>query len=117
MKNLTNSLPDLGYLNLDRAKDVFFQLSPAQLVEAALKRHEGVLADSGALAIDTGEFTGRSPKDRFIVDDAITHDAVWWSDINLKFTPEKFEALYNKVTAYLQGREIFVRDCTVCADE
>ncbi|MDB5145101.1 MAG: pckA, partial [Mucilaginibacter sp.] len=72
MKNFSNKLPDLGYLNLDRAKTVFYQLTPAQLVEAALQRQEGVLAETGALAIDTGEFTGRSPKDRFIVDDAIT---------------------------------------------
>src|ERR1700744_3455793 len=117
MANQTNQLPGLGYLGLDRVGEVFYQISPAQLVEEALKRNEGTLADSGALAIDTGEFTGRSPKDRFIVEDSITRDAVWWSDINLKFSPEKFDALYNKVTAYLQGREIFVRDCSVCADE
>src|ERR1700748_445181 len=117
MKNLTNSLPDLGYLNLDRAKDVFFQLSPAQLVEAALKRHEGVLADTGALAIDTGEFTGRSPKDRFFVDDAITHDTVWWGEVNIKFDSNKFGVLLKKVTDYLNEREIFVRDSSACANE
>jgi len=117
MANQTNQLPDLGYLGLDRVGEVFYQLSPAQLVQEALKRNEGTLADSGALAIDTGEFTGRSPKDRFIVEDDVTRDSVWWSDINLKFAPEKFDALYNKVTAYLKGREIFVRDCFVCADE
>src|ERR1700709_2044383 len=117
MKNLTNSLPDLGYLNLDRAKDVFFQLSPAQLVEAALKRHEGVLADTGALAIDTGEFTGRSPKDRFIVEDTITRDTVWWGEVNIKFDSKKFDTLYRKMTDYLADKEIFVRDSSACANE
>ncbi|HTD98412.1 MAG TPA: phosphoenolpyruvate carboxykinase (ATP) [Mucilaginibacter sp.] len=117
MKNFSNKLPDLGYLNLDRAKDLFFQLSPAQLVEAALKRGEGVLAETGALAIDTGEFTGRSPKDRFIVDDAITHDTVWWGDVNIKFDSNKFDALFQKVTGYLSEREIFVRDSSACANE
>lgn len=117
MKNFTNRLPDLAYLRLDRAKATFFQLSPAQLVEAALKRSEGTLAESGALAVDTGEFTGRSPKDRFIVEDDITRDAVWWSDINLRFDSDKFDALYNKVTDYLAEGEIFVRDSSVCANE
>jgi phosphoenolpyruvate carboxykinase (ATP) len=117
MKNFTNRLPDLAYLKLDRAKATFFQLSPAQLVEAALKRDEGILAESGALAVDTGEFTGRSPKDRFIVEDDITRKAVWWSDINLRFDSDKFDALYNKVVDYLAEREIFVRDSSVCANE
>src|SRR6201996_2232561 len=117
MANQIHQLPGLGYLGLDGVGEVFYQFSAAQLVDAALKRNEGTLADSGALAIDTGEFTGRSPKDRFIVEDNITREAVWWSDINLKFSPAKFDALYNKVIAYLEGRDIFVRDCAVCADE
>ncbi|MBS1504024.1 MAG: phosphoenolpyruvate carboxykinase (ATP), partial [Bacteroidetes bacterium] len=117
MKNLANRLPDLAYINLDRAKDVFFQLSPSQLIEAALKRGEGVLADNGALAVDTGEFTGRSPKDRFIVDDELTHDNVWWGDVNIKFCSERFDILLKKVTDYLSDREIFVRDASVCANE
>lgn len=117
MKNFINKLPDLAYLNLDRAENVFFQLSPAQLVEAALKRNEGKLTENGALAIDTGEFTGRSPKDRFIVDDAVTHNTVWWGDINIKFDSSKFDTLLQKVTDYLSEREIFVRDSSACANE
>ncbi len=117
MKNSSKRLPDLGYLNLDRAKAIFYQLSPAQLVESALQRGEGTLSESGALAVDTGEFTGRSPKDRFIVDDAITHDAVWWGDVNIKFNSDKFDLLLGKVTDYLSSREIFVRDSSACANE
>jgi phosphoenolpyruvate carboxykinase (ATP) len=117
MKNSNNRLPDLSYLNLDRAKTILYQLTPAQLVEAALKRDEGVLAETGALAIDTGEFTGRSPKDRFIVDDAITRDTVWWGSVNIKFDSEKFDTLLEKVTDYLSEREIFVRDSSACANE
>src|SRR5437588_9909482 len=98
MKNSSNTLPDLAYLNLDRARTILFQLSPAELVEAALKRNEGTLAANGALAVDTGEFTGRSPKDRFIVDDDITGKTVWWNDINIKFDIERFDALFIKVT-------------------
>lgn len=117
MRNASKNLPGLGYLNLDRANAIFYQLTPAELVEAALLRHEGVLSDTGALAIDTGEFTGRSPKDRFIVEDDITRDTVWWGEVNIKFDAKKFDTLYNKVTDYLREREIFVRDSSACANE
>jgi phosphoenolpyruvate carboxykinase (ATP) len=117
MKNRTNQLPDLGYIKLDRARNVYFQLTPTELVEEALKRNEGILADTGALAIDTGEFTGRSPKDRFIVEDHITRDSVWWGKVNIKFDADKFDALLQKVTGYLADRDIFVRDSCACANE
>jgi phosphoenolpyruvate carboxykinase (ATP) len=117
MKRNTDAIPDLGYLQLDRARNVFYQLNAAELVDAALKRSEGVLADTGALAIDTGEFTGRSPKDRFIVEDDITRKSVWWGKVNIKFDVDKFDALFKKVTAYLADRDIFVRDSSACANE
>jgi len=117
MRNRTNQLPDLGYLMPDRAGNIYFQLTPAELVEEALKRNEGVLADNGALAIDTGEFTGRAPKDRFIVEDDLTKNTVWWGKVNLKFDSEKFDALLKKVTGYLADRDIFVRDSCACANE
>lgn len=117
MINSTTQLPDLGYLRLDRARNIYYQLNPVELIEEALKRNEGVLADSGALAIDTGEFTGRSPKDRFIVEDDITRDTVWWGKVNLKFDSAKFDALLQKVIAYLADKDIFVRDCCACANE
>src|ERR1019366_110629 len=74
------------------------------------------LTDTGALAVDTGEFTGRSPKDKFVVYDGITKDTIWWGDVNYKFDTEKFDNLYNRVTAYLSGKEVYVRDCFACAD-
>lgn len=103
-------------LNLKNVAAAYWNLSPAELVEETIIRGEGFLTDTGALAVDTGEFTGRSPKDKFIVYDNITKDTVWWGDINIKFDPEKFDALYNRVAAYLSNREIFVRDCSACAD-
>ncbi|MGF1924746.1 MAG: phosphoenolpyruvate carboxykinase (ATP), partial [Bacteroidia bacterium] len=107
---------DLSYLNL-RAKTVRYQLSVADLVDDALKNGEGTLASSGALAVDTGKFTGRSPKDRFIVCDDITENAVWWGDINIKFTPEHFDALYDKVVDHLSEKRIYVRDAYACASK
>lgn len=107
--------PNLSYLNLDSDK-ALFQLNVAQLVEEALKNEEGTLADSGALAIDTGKFTGRSPKDRFIVCDDITQDTVWWGDINFKFDPENFDSIFKKITAHLNQSDFYVRDAYACAD-
>lgn len=108
--------PDLSYLNLNSDQSLY-QLDVAQLVEEALKNGEGTLADTGALAIDTGKFTGRSPKDRFIVCDSQTEESVWWGDINIKFSPENFDALLEKVTNYLNQQKYYVRDAYACADE
>ncbi len=96
---------------------VHYQLSPEKLHEATLEKKQGVEADSGALAINTGEFTGRAPKDRFLVMDEVTKEDVWWGDINQSFDAEKFDLLYNKVIDYLSGKELYARDGYVCADE
>lgn len=116
MNKISTSTPDLSYLNIS-SSNIYYQLEPAELVERAVLNGEGTLADTGALAIDTGEFTGRSPKDRFIVDDEITADSVWWGDVNIKFSPAKFDALYNKVINYLADKDLYVRDSYACADE
>ncbi|HLT52697.1 MAG TPA: phosphoenolpyruvate carboxykinase (ATP) [Flavobacteriaceae bacterium] len=109
----TISLERYGIKNAN----IQYQLTPEQLHDITIKKGQGQEASSGALAVNTGEFTGRSPKDRFIVEDATTRDRVWWGNINIPFDSEKFEKLYNKVTNYLSGKEIFVRDSYACADE
>ena len=105
----------ISALGLSNVAAAYWNLEPAQLIEETIVRGEGVLADTGALAVDTGEFTGRSPKDRFIVEDEITKNAVWWGDINIKFDADKFDALYNRVTSYLSGKEVYVRDASACS--
>lgn len=114
LKPSTSNLKELGLGNVANA---FWNLTPAELVEETIMNGQGVLADSGAIAIDTGEFTGRSPKDRFIVLDDKTKDAVWWGDINIKFDVANYNKLYEKITAYLQNKDIYVRDAYACADE
>lgn len=116
MSNNSVQQPDLSYLKLD-AKTVKYQLSVAELVQEALKNGEGTLADSGALAVDTGKFTGRSPKDRFIVCDEVTEDTVWWGDINIKISPAHFDSLFNRLTAHLNTKQIYVRDAYACASK
>lgn len=107
---------NLDYLGLKNIATAYWNLHPAELVEETLALGQGVLADSGALAIDTGEFTGRSPKDKFIVKDAITENTVWWSQFNIPFDSQKFDRLFERMQAYLTGRDVYVRDAYVCAD-
>ena len=88
---------------------VHYQLSSDQLHDTILEKGQGKESSTGAIAIQTGEFTGRSPKDRFIVKDAITEDKVWWGNINIPFDSDQFQSLYDKVTNYLSEKEVFVK--------
>ncbi len=107
---------DLSSIGLGNVATAYWNLSPQELIKDTLDRKQGVLTDTGALAIDTGEFTGRSPKDKFVVVDGNTKDSVWWGDVNNRFESDKFDALHAKMNAYLAGREVFVRDAYACAD-
>ncbi|HEY9005665.1 MAG TPA: phosphoenolpyruvate carboxykinase (ATP) [Ohtaekwangia sp.] len=95
---------------------VYWNLPPEQLTMIALERGQAKITKSGAIAVDTGEFTGRSPKDKFTVKDAITENAVWWNNFNIPFDAARFDQLYKKMLRYLNGKEFFVRDVYACAD-
>ena len=114
--NQTTKSISIEQYGIKNAK-VNYQLSAAALHQETLQKGQGKEADNGAIAVNTGEFTGRSPMDRFIVKDAVTKDKVWWGDINIPFDPAKFDALYEKVTNYLSDKEVYVRDSYACADE
>ena len=107
------SLADMGI----KDATVSWNLSPEELTKITVENGQGVIAGSGALAIDTGKFTGRSPKDRFIVKDELTKDAVWWGDINIPFEAANFDKLYNKMMAYLSGKQLYARNAFACAEE
>ena len=104
-------------LGLSGLGQQFWNLSPAELIEDCIIIGDGMLTDTGALAIDTGEFTGRSPKDRFIVRDEITEKAVWWGDVNIGFSSDRFDALYTRMKSFLVEKDVYVRDTYACADE
>lgn len=106
------ALEDLGIKNAS----IHYQLSANELHDLTIQSGQGIENSTGALAINTGTFTGRSPQDRFIVKDSITEDKVWWGNVNIPFEPKAFDALLKKVTAYLSNKEVFVRDTFVCAD-
>lgn len=96
---------------------IHYQLSPEELVQDTLRKGEGILNDTGALVIQTGEFTGRSPKDKFIVKDDITSDTINWNEFNQPIDEKQFDIIQRKITDYLNRQpEIWVRDCQACAD-
>jgi phosphoenolpyruvate carboxykinase (ATP) len=111
-----SALGPLGH-KLDATGPVRHNLTPAALVEAALARGEGILTDTGALAAFTGAITGRSPKDRYLIAEPGRADDIWWGPINQPMEPDRGDRLFDRVRAYLQGRELFVADAVACADD
>lgn len=102
--NMTNKL-DL----LLQKPYVHHQLSVAELVEKVLQRNEGRLTHTGAVAVTTGKYTGRSPKDKYIVEEPSTKQTIDWGTVNQPMSPETFEKLYDKVLDYLMKQdELFV---------
>ncbi len=112
-KNPGASIKDHGF---NSVKIAHWNLTPEELVEASIKRDMGVLSDSGAICISTGKFTGRSPGDRFIVEDDVTRDTVDWNKINMPFKAENFVGLRKKMFDYLGDKEVYVRDAYACSD-
>ncbi|HQY11002.1 MAG TPA: phosphoenolpyruvate carboxykinase (ATP), partial [Ferruginibacter sp.] len=102
---LAAPLSALKNLGLSTTKNVHYQLSPAKLTEQTVQRGEGVLNDTGALLINTGKYTGRSPKDKFTVKDALTENSVHWNDFNIPFEEKNFFRLKEKMLAYLADKE------------
>ena len=103
--------PKISFSDFELNSTIHHQLSSRELELATVKLGMGQLTESGALAVKTGEFTGRSPKDRYIVKDHITEELVWWGDSNISFSPSKFDELHKKIISYLEGKDVYVRDC------
>ena len=120
MKHVGNTPFDarLDAVGLEGVGRAHWNLPPAKLILQTLLRGEGVLTSQGALAIETGRFTGRSPKDRFLVKDSNTAATVDWGDINQPMSPENFHCLLNDVQRHLEGKaSVFVKDAAIGSDE
>ena len=117
MKNIgfKNPNADLTKMGLKNAT-AHWNLSVAELTELTLAKDMGTLTQNGTLTVDTGEFTGRSPKDRYIVEDDLTKETVDWNDINQPISPDHFDQLYDKMLGYCQGKELYTRDCYACSN-
>jgi len=97
-------------------RPVHANLAAPALTEAAIRRGEGTLSADGALLVRTGHHTGRSPQDKFVVDEPACSAEVWWGNVNRRLSPERFGVLRGRVQAYLQGQELFVQDLYAGAD-
>lgn len=98
-------------------KNELLNLTPAALVEKTIIKGQGTLSSTGALVVKTGKFTGRSPKDRFVVKDETTHDKVDWGDVNIPISKEHYQMLYDKMISYVEKQdEIYVRQVSACAN-
>ncbi len=118
-KNPQSAAPPLGLEahGLIHIGPVHWNLAVPRLVEMAVAREEGFLAPGGALVVRTDPYTGRSPKDKFTVEEPDTREKIWWGPVNRPFEAAKFDHLLERVRAYLQGKELFVFNGWVCADE
>lgn len=105
-----------GKAFLAELPSVVYNASKEELIQVAIERGEGTLAANGAMSVRTGKHTGRSPKDKFIVDDGVTHEEICWSN-NQRCTEETFEKLYKKMMAYGKEHTVFVTDVCAGADE
>lgn len=113
---ITIPIERLLQVGLSDSLNIHYQLSPEELVQQTLDRKQGELNDTGALVVRTGEFTGRSPQDKFIVKDSTTEKTVNWNNFNLPIDEKHFHQLRKKLLAHLGGKEeVWVRDCYACA--
>jgi phosphoenolpyruvate carboxykinase (ATP) len=113
-KTAHSSLEDLGLIT---SKNEYWNLTPQALADRTVELKQGQYADNGAISVNTGEFTGRSPEDRFIVKDAVTENSVDWNKINIPFDADKFDKLEQKIISYLSDKDVYVRDAIACAAE
>ena len=104
------------FLSQIKAKNVYKNLSPAVLTEEAVKRNEGLLTETGALLVKTGKYTGRSPKDKYIVDSAAVHDKIAWGSVNVPIKREVFDNIRDQIIEFLANKDIFVFDGFAGAD-
>jgi phosphoenolpyruvate carboxykinase (ATP) len=106
----------LLHIGLRNTSGLHYQLSPEELTAQAVALGQGKVCEAGALVINTGEFTGRSPEDKFTIKDDITANTVNWNNFNLPMEPHYFDKLYQKMMDFLEDKDIWVRDCYACAD-
>lgn len=109
---------DFGLENhgLTDLRKVYWNLPVEALCEEALFRREGQLTNGGALVVRSGKHTARAANDKVIVREPTTEDDIWWGEYNRPYDPEQFNSLYARLQGFLQGRDLFVRDCYAGAD-
>ena len=119
MSNTTHPRSSVGldYLGLEDNENALWNLIPTELYEEAIRNGEAILTDDHALRVLTGKYTGRSPQDKFIIDQPSIHDDIDWGEINQPKEEEVFDNLFDKVTDYLADKKLYVKDCYAGADK
>lgn len=113
-KSIQEYLVSLGF---KPSVNVLYQQTPEELHRESLDRNLAEETEGGVLCVRTGKFTGRSPKDRFIVKDDLTSEKVDWGAINKPFDAAKFDKLFDKAVNFLSDKDVFVRDVRACAEK
>ena len=108
-----HGLDNLGITNI---RQEHWNYNTPSLYEEIIKRGEGNIAHLGPIVVRTGQHTGRAAKDKFIVEEPSSKDKVWWGTANKPFSPERFNLLFHRLLAYLQGKDLFIQDCYAGAD-
>lgn len=120
MKNDYESQPqshiNLNYLGLNKKENVYWNLNPSQLYEHAIENGEAALTNNMAIRVLTGKYTGRSPEDKFIVNEPTTSDHIDWGEVNKPISNEVFENLHQKMVDYLSNKDLYVKDLYAGAD-
>ena len=106
----------LEHHGITAASDVFWNLSPDELYDRAIAHGDGHAAVGGALVVRTGACTGRRPKDRYLVEEPESAQHIAWGAVNVAMQPATFDRLHRKITAYYNGKRLFVRECYAGAD-
>ena len=102
--------------NIENLASVKWNLSLPELYEESIKNNEVQVVTNGSIVANTGQHTGRSPNDKFVAEESTTKDSIWWGKVNRPISEEQFDLAHRQMLAYLQGRNIYVRDCYAGAD-
>nr|MDQ6919599.1 phosphoenolpyruvate carboxykinase (ATP) [Candidatus Dormibacteraeota bacterium] len=106
----------LDHVGVPRILRSWHNLSPAELYEHAVRQQEAVVVSSGALTAETGRHTGRSPKDKFFVEEQTSRDSIWWHEGNRPISEAHFEGLLERMVEHISRNEVYVQDLFACAD-
>src|SRR2546421_4826290 len=108
--------PVLHHVGVPQSIRTWHNLSPAELYEHAVRNEEASLVSTGALTAETGQHTGRSPKDKFFVREPGSEDRIWWYPGNQPIAPERFEGLLERMLDHVASHQVYVQDVFACAD-
>ncbi len=117
MLSKVRAIKELDQMGIKNIRELYYNYGTPALYEQSVKRREGLIAHLGPLVVRTGNHTGRSPNDKFFVREASSEKNIWWGKVNKEISQEHFSRLFNKMMAYIQGKELYVEDCYASADE